>query len=189
MRKSRRWLLASVGASALGSTVRATTLPVPADCETYFAQDVGLGNYYNAPHPISQQETLLGNAMEYGYTYQAPPNQPDFRQGLLQHLTNAYHDAIQGGAIGSNWALCVAQAFILGQLVQYFWVKQGKPSQLGLRHLASAWAVFGRATSSCECAQWVFGPSSGTRNAYHLPTLPSGGGLVIFQVDQPCALC
>ncbi len=198
MHKSRRWLLASMGASAVAAAGVATTkasdannraLPTLVDCESLYAKDVGLTAWFPLPHDAADAKKKLFEVIVYGFGYgyngaQGPL--PDLRI-LGAHLTDAYEDEIISYYPQLNsltWEMLIAQTFILGQLVRYFWIiRLGPLKQLKPRHLTSAWAVFGRATSSCFCAEWVVG-APGSRNAYVLPKLPQKR-----ETDQPCALC
>jgi hypothetical protein len=203
MHKSRRWLLASLGASAVAAVTPAEgkqegeknrkgtagrLLPVPTDCESAYAKDVGLDSWLDpVPGNPADVRTALTGAVVHGweYEYSGSIALPDFKINLLQSLEGAYGEIIDNGQTGSSWHMTVAQAFIIGQLTRFFWARQSK--ELKFRHLASAWAVFGRATSSCWCVNWVIGPKTGTKNAYVLPKVPPD--TVQRQLDQPCALC
>lgn len=206
MRKSRRWLLASMGASAAlatgcasgsgkGSLEKKQVLPTPQDCEKLYAVPVPKLKDWLKPEPTTpaDKEAALADAIEYGFGYNyvgLPAGLPKFKDKLLTHLQDAYRDAIADPAVHMSWKMSVAQAFILGQLTYYFW-SQDMTKSLHFRHLASAWAVFGRATSSCWCAEWVIGaPAPPSRKAYVLPALPTFAGEVsIKQLDEPCTLC
>lgn len=221
MRTSRRWLVASVGASTMGlaaaederrtgrptastvatSTPTATPTPVPAPtcapadpCGNH-AKNVGVSDEIdNGNGDKKKKIENLFSAFKKGLNYAGAPALE--AKILRPTLRDAYHELVPEVAMGvDDWAEAVLQAHILGQLTRFFWQRNDAnpdPDDLHPRHLARAWAAFGRATSSTTCCFWVKGYAH-SRNAYVLPLRtilsPTGGEVRISQLDQPCPLC
>jgi hypothetical protein len=198
MRKSRRWLLASMGMTALGSAVHGES-PAPSKpgaaaslrataCEELSEPVTDLVPLYAAVPTQGHMELgapSLLSAFNIGFAYRYTGSTPlPDTDVLIEHLSKAYLGALKELAV-KDWVMTVAQAFILGQLTRFFWAK--KSADLSLRDLARAWGLFGTATSSVRCYDYIASNPTSKKKAYFLPKVP--GTYSIVQIDEGCALC
>jgi len=190
-------------ANAKDTTRTTSSVGTQTDCEALYAQPVVFpASSQTPPTDAAGAQAKLWEVIVFGFQYEydgSSGSLPEFKLVFEKHLNDAYGEDI-GSALGLKWPMSVCQAFILGQLTRYFWTKSQKNASekdknLRFKHLASAWAVFGRATSSVGCADWVKHKDLKNKGAYVLPLLlnsakpSSRGEEKILQINQACALC
>jgi hypothetical protein len=199
MRKSRRWLLASLGASAVARVARAQAppsapkpQPFVSPCESTAVPVPELSGYIGVvPGSVADAKTALLEVFAAGLHYGGHEDLDNSR--FEEHLRRAYDDSTLAD-FQRSWCLLVIQAHVLGQLTQYSWRRRTaspKPDSLRFRHLGEAWALFHRALSAAECDQFI------QKKFYVLPQVPAldvcknlvGLDGRVRQIGQPCALC
>jgi hypothetical protein len=199
MRKSRRWLLASMGASAVGAAARsieaAARTPAPSSTlkDEKFESDVPLGAM-QMPAEIDMQGTLLAK-FKLGVVFKGGAS-AKLEKEAEKLLHDAYDGAEWGGFTQPRWCLVVVQAHVMGQLSAHF----AKSGQVKPKNILRAWGLFGRAMSSAGMPLFVEHPDADpkSKKAFKLPRMPNfpvgercwtEGGIKPLEADQGCELC
>jgi hypothetical protein len=200
MRKSRRWLLASMGASAVAAAALKAQPFNPANACEKLALGVDLGGALNTDvKDKNAVRTALFAVFGLGLNYIPSacndPGQKLDPEKLRQALTDFYSDAIDRTTFvaGQPWTILVLHTHILGQLTRFFWRTGSKPpdpNKLSLRHLGPAGQHFPKATSSKFCELYLCNsPNPNSLKAYILPKPKSLLQMEMLQIDQTCGLC
>lgn len=200
MRTSRRWLLASMGASAVAAAAPKAQTSKTADTCEKLEVGVDLGGALNTDiNDKNAVRTALFAVFGLGLNFIPSacndPGQKLEPENLRQALTDFYGDAIDRTTFvaGQPWTILVLHVHILGQLTRYFWrigPNPPDPNKLSVVHLGRAGRDFPKATSSKFCELYLCNsPNPKTLKAYVLPKPLSKSEMKAFEIDQPCGLC